>query len=124
MVTIKDYRDKGTERHNYSMDFEDSEEPTQQKINESYRPKITIQGFLQTDANNIKMNARLINDNNMRNKFDDKSNILKSKESITIKDINNTKWLAGDGTINGDFINKELKVVYRDNYLLVIGTSW
>ena len=90
MVTIKDYRDKGTERHNYSMDFEDSEEPTQQKINESYRPKITIQGFLQTDANNIKINARLINDNNMRNKFDDKSNILKSKESITIKDINNT----------------------------------
>ena len=65
LVTIKDCREKGTERHNYSIDFDDSEEPTQQKINESYRPKMTIQGFLQTDTNNIKMNARLIKEKNI-----------------------------------------------------------
>ena len=82
------------ERNNYSMDLDDSEEPTQQKINESYKPKVTIQGFLQTDANNIKMNARLIKEKNNLNiiqkKFNDKAKILKSEESINIGEINNT----------------------------------
>ena len=89
LVTIKDCREKGNERHNYSMDFDDSEEPTQQKINESYRPKMTIQGFLQTDTNNIKMNTRLIKESNNLNNIRN-INILKSEESITIGDNINT----------------------------------
>ena len=73
----------------------DTEEPFVQKINESYRPKITIQEFLQTDANNIKMNERLFKNsvelNNERNynKLSDNNNIdiLKSEES-TCKEVN------------------------------------
>ena len=91
---MKSYKDKANERHNYSMDLDDSEEPTQQKINESYKPTVTIQGFLQTDANNIKMNARLIKEknnlNNMKNKFSAKAKILKSEESTNIGDVHNT----------------------------------
>ena len=94
LVPIKSYKDKIGVRHNYSMDFEESEEPNQQKINESYKPKVTIQGFLQTDVNNIKMNARLIKEkknlNEIKNKFNDKSKILKSEESTNMGDINNT----------------------------------
>ena len=92
------------ERNNYSMDLDDSEEPTQQKINESYKPKVTIQGFLQTDANNIKMNARLIKEKlqegikaemetikNDEDKKDNKLkfNILKSNNINNINIINN-----------------------------------
>ena len=96
-IPTKVYR----ERTNYSMDFDESEEPTQQKINESYKPKVTIQGFLQTDANNIKMNARLIKEKNnlnnldkIDNKFSVKAKILKSEESVNIGDnitTNNNK---------------------------------
>jgi hypothetical protein len=63
---IKNFIDKKNHNHNPKYNVtkneieEDSEEPRAQKINESYRPKITMQEFLQTDANNIKMNNRLI----------------------------------------------------------------
>ena len=87
----KSIKNKMNIKHNYSMD--ESEEPTQQKINESYRPNITIKGFLQTDANNIKMNARLIKEknklDNINNNFNEKTNILKSEESTNIGDIIN-----------------------------------
>ena len=94
MVSKKSYKEKINVRPNYSMDLDESEEPTQQKINESYKPKLTIQGFLQTDANNIKMNARLIKEKNklneIKNKFNEKPKELKSEESNNISDINNT----------------------------------
>ena len=94
MVSKKSYKEKINVRPNYSMDLDESEEPTQQKINESYKPKLTIQGFLQTDANNIKMNARLIKEKNklneIKNKFNEKPKELKSDESNNISDINNT----------------------------------
>ena len=108
LVTIKDCREKGTERHNYSIDFDDSEEPTQQKINESYRPKMTIQGFLQTDTNNIKMNARLIKEkNNLKNIKD--INILKSEESITIGEYNNTNTNVNNNINNNNYCETKEK---------------
>ena len=80
---------------NYEMD---TEEPPAQKINESYRPKITIEEFLQTDVNNIKMNNRLIKETNNLEKALNKFNLnlnnnkaLKSEESTNIGDNNNNK---------------------------------
>ena len=44
--------------------------------------------------------------------------------TVRPQDINNTKWLAGNGTINGDFIDKSTNVVLRNGELIIIGTSW
>ena len=73
----------------------DTEEPIVKKINESYKPKISIQEFLQTDANNIKMNERLFkntielnnesNFNKLNNNYNN-INVLKSEESINKED--------------------------------------
>ena len=94
MMQMKSYKEKAHERHNYSMDLDDSEEPTQQKINESYKPTVTIQGFLQTDANNIKINSRLIKEKknltNIKNKFSAKSKVIKSEESTNTGDVHNS----------------------------------
>jgi hypothetical protein len=67
----------------------DTEEPIAKKINESYKPKIGIQEFLQTDINNIKINERLfknsveLNNESNFNKLSNNNNInvLKSEES-------------------------------------------
>ena len=73
----------------------DTEEPIAQKINESYKPKISIQEFLQTDANNIKMNERLFknsvelnNENNFNKLNKNNINVLKSEESTNKEDNN------------------------------------
>ena len=74
----------------------DTEEPITQKINESYKPKISMQEFLQTDANNIKMNERLfknsaeLNNESNFNKLNNNINVLKSEESTNKDD--NTKY--------------------------------
>ena len=74
----------------------DIEEPISQKVNDSYKPKKSIQEFLQTDANNIKMNERLfkntveLNNEKNYNKLNNNNNnvnILKSEES-TNKEVN------------------------------------
>ena len=44
--------------------------------------------------------------------------------SVRPQDINNTKWLVGNGTINGDFIERSDNVVLRNENLIIIGTSW
>ena len=107
LVHNKSIKNKMNVRHNYSMD--ESEEPTQQKINESYRPNITIKGFLQTDANNIKMNARLIKEknklDNIKNNFNEKTNILKSEESTNIGDIINTNTINNNKEIENNNAN-------------------
>ena len=107
LIQNKSTKNKLNLRHNYSMD--ESEEPTQQKINESYRPNITIKGFLQTDANNIKMNARLIKEknklDNIKNNFNEKTNILKSEESTNIGDIINTNTINNNKEIENNNMN-------------------
>ena len=95
-LDIKNEKNKNINKTDYELD---SEEPPTQKINDSYKPKITIQEFLQTDANNIKMNNRLIKEtNNLEkaiNKFNmninnmNNNNNLKSEESNNIADNKN-----------------------------------
>ena len=65
----------------------DSEEPPTQKINESYRPKMTIQAFLQTDANNIKMNNRLIKEtNNLQDAIKYNKSIIDNNNNNNLKE--------------------------------------
>ena len=129
-IPIKNFIDIKNNNHNHNHNHtitknemeEDSEEPRAQKINESYRPKLTIQAFLQTDANNIKMNNRLIkesknleklnisikknnnNNNNdiYRNNNDNKNNnnnVLKSEESNNNYENNKNDYEPKDTSI-------------------------
>ena len=100
LMSIKPYLDTKNEvkdRNMSKLNYEqDSDEPPVQKINESYKPKITMQECLQTDANNIKINNRLIKETvemDKDNKFNQLNinkniNILKSEESTNIGDNN------------------------------------
>ena len=42
---------------------------------------------------------------------------------LNIIKLNNTKWLASNGTINGNFINKLVNIVLRNEELIIIETS-
>ena len=95
IVSTKPYMDtkNGIKNNNSNKDnYEhDTEEPAVQKINESYKPKRRMQEFLQTDANNIKINNNLkkesaelhqeskINKLNINNNI----NVIKSEEEST-----------------------------------------
>ena len=98
------------------IDYElESEEPPIQKINDSYKPKITIQEFLQTDTNNIKMNNRLIKEANNLEKAINKFNMninninnnnknLISEESNNIPDNKNNSEQKETAILNVDRI--------------------
>ena len=111
MIRVKSIKNKLNSKHNYSVD--ESEEPPQQKINESYKPKVTIKGFLQTDANNIKMNARLIKEknklDNIKNNFNEKTNVLKSEESTNIGDIISTNAINNNNNNKNSCETQEIE---------------
>ena len=107
-IRISKFYDEGNtvSTNPYVGNKNDKEEPSVQKIKESYKPKIIIQEFLQTDSNNIKMNERLfknevelnneINFNKLNN--NNNINVLKSEESANKDDykkiINQKKLLC------------------------------
>ena len=93
-IPIKNFIDMKIDKNNNinKNEFEDySEEPRAQKINESYRPKMSIQEFLQTDTNNIKKNNRLIKETKNLEKLNlnvKNNNILKLEESSAVDNKN------------------------------------
>ncbi len=95
ILDLKNEKNINNKKIDYDMD---SEEPPIQKINESYKPKIGMQEFLQTDINNIKMNNRLIKETNKLenalNKFNlnlkNNNKVFKSEESTNIGDNKNS----------------------------------
>ena len=111
IITVKSYLDTKDEIQNRNvnkLNYEkDSEEPPTQKINESYKPKITMQECLQTDTNNIKMKNRLIKesieiDKDIEfNKLNINNNInaLKSEESTNIGDNNKNYYEPKETTL-------------------------
>ena len=117
-LPLKSFLDTKNEKNKNINNFElDSEEPPTQKINDSYKPKITIQEFLQTDINNIKMNNRLIKEtNNLENainnfnlninNMNNNNKILKSEDSNNI--VNN----------KNNFEQKETTISNVDRILL------
>ena len=119
-IQIKPTDESRNEKNNNEnkIDYHlDTEEPPTQKINESYKPKMTIQEFLQTDANNIKMNNRLIKEtNNLEkalNKFNmnliknNNNKILKSEESTNIGD-NKNNYEQKETVVSNDNIDRIL----------------
>ena len=88
-------KNSNSDKNNYEQD---TEEPAVQKINESYKPRRSMQEFLQTDTNNIKMNNKLkkesseLHQESKVNKLNNNNNInvLKScEESTNIDNKNN-----------------------------------
>ena len=94
METKNGIKDINSNKNNYEQD---TDEPAVQKINESYKPKRSMQEFLQTDTNNIKMNNKLkkesaeLHQESKINKLNINSNInaLKSEEESTNIDNKN-----------------------------------
>jgi len=99
IISTKPYMDTKNGINNKNLDKndyeQDTEEPAAQKINVSYKPKRSIQEFLQTDTNNIKMNNKLkkesaeLHQESKINKLNNNINPLKSEEESTNIDNKN-----------------------------------
>ena len=85
--TLIEKNNEDLNKVDYAMDLE---EPSTNKINETYKPKKTIQEFLQTDTNNIKMNNILIKE---------KNNLEKLKLNNINNNINNNVLISEESTI-------------------------